>query len=402
VRSGLLGCIAVAIACAWTLSAADARDGAVVAALRGADASLSVARVWHRVDVGDDLDLVIVLGSARPFYASGYGERIGLFLQRQHSPGTVYQLAVAPSVSGCGGSIARATRTDTIIWCEGEKFLYEPARKFVYDVRAKRLVADFEFEPFTHITARPLASGQLALTATSRDRRARVRLSPPATFTVTGVEGRPQGAPVVRDSADVVGRRFGPERSFQLVEIPDSEADDCGSVIAVASGTRRYRPPVKDCGAIGPSHEVGERLWFGRTFYDGEAWSGVGGFGYFDTSARRFEMFTSPAIRPWSTSAIHVSGDSVWVALESRGEYWNSPGGVLVYPTPNSPPRRIDIGRCVGREFVASGEHLYLLTECGIVLFTQSGVSGFMVDVTSDNRVRVVPGMPSIVWDTSR
>ena len=384
------------------MSAAPSRDGAVATALKRADASLTVAKVWHRVDVGDGLDLVIALGSARPFYQSGYGERIGLFLQRQESPSTLYQLTVEPSVSGCGASIARATRTDTVIWCEGEKFIYEPAHKFVYDIRAKRLVASFEFEPFTHVTAKRLDSGQLALTATSRDRRASITLSPPATFAVTRVEARPQGGKLVRDSYDVAGRRFGPGGSFQLVEIPDSETDECGVVIAVASGVRRYRPPVKDCGAIGPNHEAGERLWFGRTFYNGEGSSGVGGFGYFDTGSRRFQMFTSPAIRPWSTSAIHVARDSVWLALEARGEYWNSPGGVLVYPSPQSTPRHIDIGRCVGREFVASGENLYLLTECGIVQFTDTGVSGYMVDVTSDGRVRVVPGLPSIGWNTAR
>src|SRR5580658_3200125 len=35
---------------------------------------------------------------------------------------------------------------------------------------------------------------------------------------------------------------------------------------------------------IGPHQVEGNRLWFGVTFYDGEGWTGTGGFGYFDAS----------------------------------------------------------------------------------------------------------------------
>jgi hypothetical protein len=67
---------------------------------------------------------------------------------------------------------------------------------------------------------------------------------------------------------------------------------------------------------------------------------------------------------------------------------------VLAFQTPTGTPRRVDTGHCVGREFVRAADHLYVLTDCGIVRLTPDGVSGYIVDVTSDGRVRVVPGLP--------
>ena len=46
------------------------------------------------------------------------------------------------------------------------------------------------------------------------------------------------------------------------------------------------------------------RLWFGKSFYDGEGRNGVGSFGYFDIDERSYSLTTVPEIADWSTSAI--------------------------------------------------------------------------------------------------
>jgi hypothetical protein len=47
----------------------------------------------------------------------------------------------------------------------------------------------------------------------------------------------------------------------------------------------------------------GDKLWFGKTFYDGEGNSGVGGFGYFDTADRQYYLFTPPEVVDCAISA---------------------------------------------------------------------------------------------------
>ena len=71
---------------------------------------------------------------------------------------------------------------------------------------------------------------------------------------------------------------------------------------------------------IGPWQVEGDRLWFGKTFYDDEGQTGVGGFGYFDSSERRFQLFAAGETADWSTSAILVQPGAIWLALAGRGD----------------------------------------------------------------------------------
>ena len=62
------------------------------------------------------------------------------------------------------------------------------------------------------------------------------------------------------------------------------------------------------------------RLWFGKTFYDGEGSTGIGGFGYLDTVTRQYVMFSPPAIRPYSVTALLVEPETVWLGATWWGE----------------------------------------------------------------------------------
>ena len=81
---------------------------------------------------------------------------------------------------------------------------------------------------------------------------------------------------------------------------------------------------------IGPHQLDGDNLWFGKSFYHGEGMRGVGAFGYFDTTARQYQLFSPPEIAAWQVSAILVEKDSVWLGLDHFGEdISTSPGGLL-------------------------------------------------------------------------
>lgn len=71
---------------------------------------------------------------------------------------------------------------------------------------------------------------------------------------------------------------------------------------------------------IGPHQVDGGKIWFGNSYYDGEGDTGVGAFGYFDTSTRQYTLFSPPQVANWEISAILVERDAVWLGLDSFTE----------------------------------------------------------------------------------
>ena len=81
----------------------------------------------------------------------------------------------------------------------------------------------------------------------------------------------------------------------------------------------------------GPYQVVGSRIWFGKTFYDGEGTSGVGGLGYFDTSTSQYRFVQVPGLADWSVSAILIEKDAAWIGLVDYPEGEPYGGGLIRY-----------------------------------------------------------------------
>jgi hypothetical protein len=81
---------------------------------------------------------------------------------------------------------------------------------------------------------------------------------------------------------------------------------------------------------VGAHHVVGDGIWFGKAFYDGEGITGVGGIGYFDTRTSRFTMLSIPELADGSVSALLVD-DSVWAGLVRYPEGATQSGGLIRY-----------------------------------------------------------------------
>jgi len=81
------------------------------------------------------------------------------------------------------------------------------------------------------------------------------------------------------------------------------------------------------------SHQIeGSRLWFGKAFYDSEGMRGVGAFGYFDTQARRYQLFSPHEVASNEISAMLVEHDQVGLALDHFGEDISTvPGGLVCW-----------------------------------------------------------------------
>jgi hypothetical protein len=156
----------------------------------------------------------------------------------------------------------------------------------------------------------------------------------------------------------------------------------------VKDGYRREGTELNE--SIGPWQREGERIWFGKTFYDGEGSSGVGGFGYFDEQEKKLRMFEPPEIADWSVSALDVTPDAVWMGLVNNGEYGGSSGGLLRYDRHASEARQLSLTDIVLRLHYIDGKIL-AATDFGFAVVEGDQITRFFVDQTTGGRWRVVP-----------
>jgi hypothetical protein len=123
--------------------------------------------------------------------------------------------------------------------------------------------------------------------------------------------------------------------------------------------------------------------------YDGEGNSGVGGFGYFDTSDRQYHLFIPPELADYSVSAIRVGPDAVWMGIYQSGEYGGSPAGVLCYDRQTEAVHKYELPDAV-YGFTISGKWTLMLTSSGIAVIDGDAINRYLVDRTTDGRVRVL------------
>jgi hypothetical protein len=80
---------------------------------------------------------------------------------------------------------------------------------------------------------------------------------------------------------------------------------------------------------IGPWQIENANIWFGNNFYDSEGSHGVGAFGFFDTAARKYTLYSPPEVARYQIGAILVQPDIVWLGLERFVEDISpDPGGI--------------------------------------------------------------------------
>lgn len=141
-------------------------------------------------------------------------------------------------------------------------------------------------------------------------------------------------------------------------------------------------------GAIGPWQRFDGRLWLGKTFYDAEGMTGVGGFGYFDSGTRRYTIYSPPEIVDWSVSAILVEPDAVWLGLHRRGEYGDTPGGLLRWRRETHEAGKYSLGSIIDGILRHDGR-LYLATSEGAGIVRDDRVDELLIDVTANGRYEV-------------
>jgi hypothetical protein len=199
---------------------------------------------------------------------------------------------------------------------------------------------------------------------------------------------------------DPASIRFGPSGAFTFAagsivdgngksySLRQSTYDDFAAARGrrVTNGYARKNTIIEE--KIGPAQSEGDKLWFAKTFYDGEGNSGVGGFGYFDASDRQYHLFVPSGIADYSVSAIRVEPDAVWMAIFQSGEYGGSPAGVLRYDRETQAIRKYELPDAV-YGLTVSGNRTLAPTSSGIAVIDGDKVSRYFVDRTTDGRLRV-------------
>jgi hypothetical protein len=410
-------------------------DRAIERILLRAEPSLKHVIILKRLPVSEQLSLVVALG--RPGgadYVPGdtfvwaNDTRLGLFLQGKVNASRVYQLAIKPGLAeDYFAKIERFTGSEIVFSGTGEKWSTYDNQKFICDVRGKTLVAHFSYPPFwvsqlLHSPKGPQFvmsdTQQLLLVETGADNqglrvvpkeRARLTLSriPLEESSVPGdrvyrTPVPPRDAPpafglrkqfrlTTEKNSDgwdspLVAEKVGPKEKMYRLPQSDLETWQLARQDDIARGIPANQPHISE--DIGPHQLEGHRLWFGKTFYNGEGLTGVGGFGYFDTATRSYRLYSPSQIHRWSVSAIRVEPDYIWLGLHGRGEYGNALGGLLRWDRKTEEVRLFDVRLSIGH-IVRHRDTLYLGGN-GIVTLRGEEIQSYFVDRTKDGRYEIV------------
>lgn len=425
-------------ACCWAESQGDL---AVIRQMRVHAAGVKHARIFHRSPVDAGLDAVFALGGPLRLLGNGNSgpwERdiqLGIFLQQRSNPGVIYKIVVAdaPPLGEWTVRVERVTSSEAVIACLPEKGNQTEYHKFIYDLRAKALVARFSYQSFlmSYIST---SGPQPVLIGWNGQRSVAIEHAPgidPPFRVLTHAETQASISKVPSSKAwnSFIGAartplfapvRFGPSGRFALslrqmkrpsgladklailertgksvrwFDLPQSSYDEFNAARPkrVEGGYTRGQTTIEE--GIGPWQIVDGTLWFGKAFYDGEGMSGVGGFGYFDTESRQFRLHSPPQSWDYSASALLLDGDAVWLALEQAGEWASTGGGVVRFSRSGQLLDRIPIAERVAGIARVNGQIL-MATDYGAALFDGLQVRRFFIDQSRSGRLRVVEALP--------
>jgi hypothetical protein len=318
----------------------------------------------------------------------------------------VYLLGTKSGFLDCAARIERVTATDSVISCRGEKSAQFPNQKWVYGVRAKSLVRQFSYQPFAMCRLFPRrADGSrpngAVFVGSDRQRLIAVEYNPDEkpSFRVLSDAAAQAWIGRVYISAGTEGL---PPRNVIYIEndearlpatvpaLPRTTYDQFAAARPqrVKDGYRREHTELNE--STGQWQREDGRIWFGKTFYDGEGSTGVGGFGYFDEQEKKLQLFNPPEIADWSVSALDVTPEAVWMALVNSGEYGGSSGGLLRYDRHTRAVRRLPLPDIAFRLAHINGKTL-AATDFGFAVVEGDQITRFFVDRTTDGRWRVIP-----------
>jgi len=265
----------------------------------------------------------------------------------------------------CNARIERMSPATLLVSCIGEKGATYENRQFRYDQQSRKLVGRDAFMPFG---ADVRSDGIVMGNATEF---LRVALDGAGEPHVSGATVRPS------ERTEQAGPGFHVARQRNILGSEHAVIEGGGKLYTLPQTAPDNAAEMNE--EVGPHQWIEGRLWFGKTFYNGEGATGTGGFGYFDPAARAFKIYATPEIRCWSVSAILVEADAVWLALDHRGEYGNYPGGLLRWDRKTEQVRHLPLDQ-VGMSIARIAGVLSIGAPDGLILLHGDAPMSYLVE----------------------
>lgn len=233
--------------------------------------------------------------------------------------------------------------------------------KLFFDVRSKRLIKRLEFETAQEIVFPSIAHSQTALGVTADGL---VTLQTRQMFSPEPDTWRDPALPQAL-------RQLLPLFEFEGLTLPPPDRDESG-----------YN------NGVGPHQAVGDRFWFGTSFYAGEGGWGIGAVGSV-TATGEFQMLRIPQLFEWSVSALLVEPETIWAGRVSEGEYGDNSGGLLEYNRRTSHVRIHEVPDVIHRITVVEGA-VFLGTAHGLYIFRNGEWHRFRMEPDINDQMIVV------------
>jgi hypothetical protein len=394
----------------------------------------------------------------------GEGDLLGLFLQETSDPEQVWKLAVFPEGEPDWGDLVEVDRADSESMVLKLSYLDYGFRssslKLFFDISSKKLLGQIRYQPvaINQRIAMPFQGrGKLFFVGKSESGPVVVDWENSGPVLVEDSATQQQVLRFLAENPRQTlnwGSPYGPEEGYRAEDsdppvslVPmnpatEGRSDSFYVSFRAASGRRfidgvaervadgykvypfplstpeeleRLRPDRKSWTIeekIGPynispgyrNSRTGEsrppRLWFAKTFYDGESISGVGGVGYFDTEQREYVIFSPPELTPWSTSALGSGlNDTLWVGLVRNTEGANYSGGILHFDPATGTAKVYDVKEIVmliSPVGVGRTASIALGTANGIYLLRDEQFERFVVEPDLDGNLQIIAAPPPL------
>jgi hypothetical protein len=198
-----------------------------------------------------------------------------------------------------------------------------------------------------------------------------------------------------------VSREFARELKAEFMpELAPDDLIDADLPQSTYAEFARARPRrVQD--GYGPDSEIqeriegfqaaGGRIWIGKSFYDGEGLTGVGGIGYFDRSTKKFTFLRIPEVVDWSVGALLVEGDTLWAALVRHPEGATFSGGLIRHDLNSGRTQKLEVDDVIYK-IVRKQDALYVTTDNGIYVLKNEKFIRYRVEPDMNGKPTIVSG----------
>jgi hypothetical protein len=140
---------------------------------------------------------------------------------------------------------------------------------------------------------------------------------------------------------------------------------------------------------IEPYQIAGDKIWFGKSFYDGELHTGVGGVGYLDRVAKKYTFLRIPEAFDWSISNLFVEGDTIWAGLVRHPEAVDKSGGLIRHDLKSGATQKYNIPDII--YFIERWrDGLYMTTSNGVYALKGDKLTRYRIEPDLSGKLAVI------------